>query len=56
MTLKPLIAGPDLLLVDGPGEETTLYDVSGRSLGSFTDTREAWAVIDEIDTGLRRAA
>lgn len=52
MTKNKTVAGPDLTLVGGRGGEMKIYTSAGESLGSFTDVRDAWAVIDAIDTGV----
>jgi hypothetical protein len=62
MTPKRTVAGPDLTLVGGRDDEMNIYTPTGEPLGSFTDVREAWKLVDAIDTGelatvpLRRAA
>jgi hypothetical protein len=38
-----------VVLVTGARGDVSLYDPAGRSLGTFTDVRDAWAALDALD-------
>jgi hypothetical protein len=43
------VNGDGVVLVTGTRGDVSLYDVTGRSLGTFTNVRDAWAALDALD-------